>query len=140
MNARSHLLAFACVTALFSGACGATSRYVMRVDRQFDRAAQPPSPHQELAGQTYRAEAPTDRWEVSIDGPRLTLVAIGTHATNVTKLEGREVASKAGERRFDLQGAVAGGRFVLREGEAELTLYGSGVPVVSSERGRLLPR
>jgi hypothetical protein len=44
---------------------------------------------------------------------------------------------------FDLQeGTFAGGRFVVwstKQGlQAELTIYGSGVPIISSERGALL--
>jgi hypothetical protein len=44
--------------------------------------------------------------------------------------------------RYELtEGAFAGGRFVIGSVasglEAELTLYGSGVPIASSERGAL---
>jgi hypothetical protein len=38
------------------------------------------------------------------------------------------------------RGAFAGGRFVVRGDEAELALYGSGVPVAASERGELVAR
>jgi hypothetical protein len=38
----------------------------------------------------------------------------------------------------------AGGRFVIWSGDrslqAEMTIYGSGVPIVTSERGRLVPK
>jgi hypothetical protein len=34
----------------------------------------------------------------------------------------------------------AGGRFIVRGEEAELTVFGSGVPVVSNERGKRVTR
>jgi hypothetical protein len=37
-------------------------------------------------------------------------------------------------------GTMAGGRFVISGGRAELTIYGSGVPIVESERGTLVQR
>ena len=42
------------------------------------------------------------------------------------------------ERRFDLDGL--GGEFIVRGDEAEVTMFGSGVPVLSSERGVLVQR
>ena len=46
-------------------------------------------------------------------------------------------------REYELEeGCISGGRFVVRtvgeRVEAELTRYGSGVPIISSERGRLI--
>jgi hypothetical protein len=126
---------------VLSACSSATSRYVMRVDRSFDRSAQPLTPSGDLSEASYRAEAPADRWEIAIDGSKVVLTAIGEHPTRLQRLEGHEVSGTAGKvRRFDLEGAPAGGRFVLRDDEAELTVFGSGVPVVSSERGKVVPR
>ena len=65
-------------------------------------------------------------------------VSIGTAPRLGTAAKGTR-----GSLRYELTtGTVAGGRFVVwstaRGLEAELTLYGSGIPIVSSERGRLV--
>jgi hypothetical protein len=115
----------------------------LRVDRTFDQREQPSTPAQELRSESYRAAPPTDRWVVSIEGAKLVLTAIDpASAQGSVRLEGREMPSVyTGERRFELdEGAFAGGRFVIRGDEAELTMFGSGVPVVSSERGKLVVR
>lgn len=129
--------------AVLLGCGGSTSRYVMRVDRMYDRnaAQQPRVPSEDLPPESYQAAAPTDRWAVAIEGSKVVLTPIGEHPMKVTRLEGKEVASsRPEERRFDLDGSFAGGRFLLKGDDAELTLYGSGVPVVSSERGKLVTR
>ena len=112
---------------------------VLVVDRVFDRAQQPTAPSAEVPAASYRTIAPEERWGVAIDGARVVLVPLAKGSEK--SLEGTEIAGAAGERRFELkEGAFAGGRFVLRGDEAELTLYGSGVPVVSSERGKVVRR
>lgn len=127
--------------ALLLACGGSTSRYVMRVEQTFDRSASqlPQQPSEDIPSESYRSAAPSDRWDVTIDGSKVVLSATGDHPTKIHRLEGREVPSgRAEERRFDLDGAPAGGRFLVRGDAAELTLYGSGVPVISSERGKLV--
>ena len=129
--------------AVLAGCGGSTTQYVMRVDRMYDRSAaqQPQVPPEELAPESYRPAAPADRWQVVIRGSKVVLTAIGEHPTKVTRLEGKEVPSgRPEERRFDLEGVLGGGRFLVHGDDAELTLFGSGVPVVSSERGKLVTR
>jgi hypothetical protein len=131
--------------AVLAGGCatgsGANKRWVLRVDRKLERGAQPPTPDDELPPESYRSAPPVDRWEVSIEGDRVVLTAIGEAPTGARRLVGTETAGVPGERRFEIRdGAFAGGRFVVRGDEAELTVFGSGVPVVSSERGKLLGR
>ena len=58
-------------------------------------------------------------------------------------MRGNYITSEAENITFELsEGVFAGGRFVVRSNgetsEAELTIYGSGVPIVLSERGNLL--
>ena len=121
----------------------AAGRYVMRVDRVWGRTTQPARPDDELPPESYRAEAPADRWEVTLEGSRVVLTPVSPSNGGPRRLEGAETAPAAGatERRFELgPGAFAGGRFVLRGDEAELTMFGSGVPIVSSERGTLVAR
>ena len=124
---------------------GPTTRYVMRVDRTFDRtvASQPGLPDDALPSESFRPEAPVDRWEVTIDGDKVVLTSIGEHPTlrDAVRLEGKaRSGGRTDERRFDLAGPIAGGRFSVDGDSAELTLYGSGVPVISSERGKLVKR
>jgi hypothetical protein len=118
-------------------------QYVLRVDRQLDREEQPDLPTSALPAEGYRALPPTDRWNVSIGGSRVVIVP-GDQPSDLglTRIEGRETRSAtAGERYFEItSGVPAGGRFTVRGEEAELTIFGSGVPVVSSERGRLITR
>jgi hypothetical protein len=69
---------------------------------------------------------------------RLREVSIGTAPWRGTIAQG-----SPGSLRYELStGTFAGGRWIVwntaRGLEAELTLYGSGVPIVSSERGRLV--
>ena len=129
--------------AVLAGCAGSSTQYVMRVDRMYDRSAlqQPQVPSDEIPPESYRPAGPADRWQVVIEGPKVVLTAIGEHPTKLTRLEGKEVPSgRPEERRFDLEGVLGGGRFLVHGDDAELTLFGSGVPVVSSERGKLVTR
>ena len=112
---------------------------LFRVDRVWDRAEQPRLPNDDLPDTAYRSfgeeVSSSKHWEVMVDGEEVVLVC------GKTRLRGRESSNVFNERRFDLtEGALAGGRFVLRGEDAELTLFGSGVPLLSSERGKLIPR
>lgn len=136
------LLAVAALAACTSGGSG--GRYLMRVDRTFDRGAlpQPSAPDAVLPGESYRTTPPADRWEVAIEGSTVVLTPIEAKP-GFTRMEGTEnkATSTSGERHFDLgKGAFAGGRFIVRGDDAELTVFGSGVPIVSSERGKLVTR
>ena len=108
---------------------------ILRVDRVFDRVEQPRFPNDDLPDTSYKSVPNEDRWEVTVDGDQVFLTQ------KEQRLRGRESSNVFGERRFDItEGSVAGGRFVLRGEDAELTLFGSGVAVVSSERGKLVSR
>ena len=81
------------------------------------------------------------------DGPEYTVV-VSDSASRVsigdTPMEGQVGASVDDRVTYDLtDGTFAGGRFVAWEGDlglqAELTIYGSGLPIVASERGDLAP-
>lgn len=112
---------------------------LFRVDRVWDRAEQPRLQNDDLPDTSYRGfgeEASYAKlWEVMVDGAEVVLVC------GKTRLRGRESSNVFNERRFELtEGAFAGGRFVMRGEDAEITIFGSGVAVVSSERGKLVPR
>jgi hypothetical protein len=73
-------------------------------------------------------------------GGRWQLARIGD-----TPWEGEFRESASGQLHYELTaGATAGGRFLIWSTpaglEAEITLYGSGVPIALSERGRLVRR
>ena len=62
-----------------------------------------------------------------------------------TPIEGQVTLSVDDRVTYDLNdGTFAGGRFVVWEADlglqAELTIYGSGLPIVASERGDLIPQ
>lgn len=127
-------------------ASGASSgRFVLRVDRTFDRREQPSRSDEELEVDSYRDSAPSDRWLVVLRGPSLRVTELTLAEGVSAHLEGTEIASASPsrERRFELRATnfgALGGRFVIRGDEAELTIYGGDVPIVASERGLLIPR
>jgi hypothetical protein len=125
-------------------ACGGgpatNNTFVMRVDRALDRTAAVVT-ERDISPDRYQPVTAIDRWEVAFDGPSVTLVPIAPIHPTQGRIAGTEVSSSADERRFTLgDGAFAGGRFVVRGDRAEVTLYGSGVPIVSSELGTLVRR
>jgi hypothetical protein len=82
------------------------------------------------------ADGPTHHVTVSDRGSR---VSIGARP-----LKGQRTTAFDSYLAYDLrEGTFAGGRFVVWPGEhgpqAELTIYGSGRPIVRSERGALVP-
>jgi hypothetical protein len=83
------------------------------------------------------------------DGPIYTVVLSGLGArvsiagANDDSIFGSRSSATADRVVFDLS-VFAGGRLVVRSGkpslQGDLTIFGSGVPVISSERGRLTPK
>ena len=97
----------------------------------------PAFPHDELDEEDYRPvdDGPRHAVEVSADGAR---VEVGENP-----MVGERKDAGATRIAYDLsEGLFAGGRFVVWETEegleAELTIYGSGRPIVQSERGRIV--
>jgi len=112
----------------------------LRVDRVWDRdRGHVGLPTDPLDESDYRpiSDGPTYHVAVSPQGER---VAIGQ-----PPIGGRCTATADNRHTYDLsEGTFAGGRFVVWSGatglQAELTIYGSGLPIVQSERGALVPR
>jgi hypothetical protein len=133
-------------TTSTSGTGSSTAgHYVMRVDRTYDKSQQPTGPSDTLPDESYRERAPADRWEIAIEGNRVVLTEIGSPSGIADRrLEGTLAPESTNtERRFELgDGKLGGGngRLILRGDEAELTIFGSGVPILMSERGKLLTR
>ncbi len=80
------------------------------------------------------AAGPRYRFDVSENGRRIEVAE--------PRMVGRLQGTSSGRSTFDLvEGAPTGGRIVVWRGsrglEAELTIYGSGVPIIKSERGAL---
>ncbi|MBN1948002.1 MAG: hypothetical protein JW797_20205 [Bradymonadales bacterium] len=116
----------------------ADGEWVMQVDRRWN-------------GELGDIQLPTDPleeedYEPVEDGASYTvLVSGGWEFVSIgdTPLVGRLTATTSGYLWYDItDGAFAGGRFLVWVGEAglqaELTLYGSGLPIVASERGALV--
>jgi len=113
-------------------------RWSLRVTRTWDAtSATVTAPSDPLREADYRpaAEPLVHPVVVSKSG---TTVTIGT-----TPFTGTRTAASSTSIDFDLStGTFAGGRFIVRPGtdtlEAELTLFGSGRPIVESHRGELI--
>ena len=156
------------LACLFFGACGSSTKPVVeagasapaaeasatsleelagkRYEYSVDCAWQRPSSAREPSAQPlpeaeYSAVAPTPRYEVvfSPDGGSVTLSALVAGEGSLTG----ERSADVGERWSYELSAFAGGVFqIWREDaalHAELTIYGSGLPVVESTRGLLSP-
>jgi hypothetical protein len=84
-------------------------------------------------GPTYRVAVSEEGTRVSFGGGRTTYDAV---------VSGKQTSTADGRLTYDLTGLFAGGRFVVwknAEGlQGEFTIYGSGRPIISSERGRLV--
>jgi hypothetical protein len=111
----------------------------LRVDRAWDgQSGSAGSPSDQLADNAYQR----------VTGGGTYRVIVSDHASAVsigpTSVRGQRTTSAGTCLVFSLsEGAFAGGRFVVWEGseglQAEVTLYGSGRPIVESERGALVP-
>jgi hypothetical protein len=126
------------VAGAVSRSTASNGRYVLRVDRVFDPRSAPWLTVEEV-NDGYQEGAPSDRWEVAIDGASVVLTELGGYSGSGYRLEGREEAAVDGERRYHLQADSFDdhGVLVVRGDEAELTLFARG-PAKLSERGRLL--
>jgi hypothetical protein len=127
-----------------AGACGGSvdetpSRYVLHVDRTagdtVSTGATEPIPDS-----SYNPIVAHDRYEIVVSGFDATITPIVSVPWG-GELHGVRVDATGDEMRFALdQRPFAGGTLVIRGEQGELTLYGSGVPIVSSERGTISRR
>jgi hypothetical protein len=110
----------------------------LKVDRAWDgQTGAPQFPSDTIADSAYKAVS---------GGPVYQVVASagGQQVTIAGTVQARRVKATDTVVQYDVyQAAFAGGRFVVwssSEGlQAEFTIYGSGVPITSSERGLLVP-
>ncbi|MBX3191456.1 MAG: hypothetical protein KF819_30960 [Labilithrix sp.] len=121
------------------GACGGevANRWVLRVDRALDASsrARLSEPIDEAS---YTPQPPADRYEIVVRGDAVEVAPLDG---KLGKMTGAREASTTGETRFRLsEGTFAGGVLVVRGDRGEITIYGSGVPIVLSERGALISR
>jgi hypothetical protein len=111
---------------------------MLRVDRVLDKDTRTSAASDEPSSASYVAAQPIDRWEVLLRGSSVVLTEVGGRKL---RLEGREESSRDGTRRFAFGDGALGktGRFVLHPDDtAEVIIFGAGVRVVESERGRLV--
>lgn len=134
---------------LLVASCGGAvddDAYVLRIDHEWDAST---NARFTLADETYVACPPRDAYRVVFGGDAVEVMALvdtalGRKGTVVTgaphpsESEGRGAPRRARESRFELDGGE--GELVVRGELAVVTRFGSGVPVLSSERGTLVPR
>ena len=113
--------------------------WYFRVDRVWNGSGNPPFPSSLLAESTYShvSNGPTYRIVISGTGFQGYEISIGD-----IPMRGHQQPPGAPQIIFDLrEGTFAGGRFLITHGkdglEGELTIYGSGLPIIKSERGTL---
>jgi hypothetical protein len=115
-------------------------QWVLTVDRVWDgTSGNIVLPTDPLSDDNYRPVSQEPMYLVVLSDQGRT-VSVG-----VTPFVGARAALSTERVLFTLsQGTFAGGRFVVWPGaetlQAELTLYGSGRPIVQSERGSLVPK
>ena len=116
---------------------GLAGIWYFRVDRIWDGSGNPGFPNLLLAESTYShvSNGPTYRIIISGRPEQGYQVSIGD-----PPIQGHQQPTYALQYVFELQdGTFAGGRFLIMHGkdglEGELTIYGSGIPVIKSERG-----
>lgn len=114
-------------------ATGIEGAWTLRVDRAWTAPDGITEPGQALDEADYHA----------VTGPDYAVVITATGVTvGDVPMEGARGADVGVRAHFELDGGTfAGGRFeVWDDGglQAELTLFGSGVPIASSERGALI--
>ena len=114
-------------------------QWVLTVDRVWDGVSgNIIFPSDPLSEDDYQPAPQVSTYRVVLSDQGRT-VSVAT-----TPFVGARTAASGERVFFDLsQGTVAGGRFVVWAGaetlQGELTLYGSGRPIVQSERGSLVP-
>jgi hypothetical protein len=129
----------------------ADGEWVMQVDRQWDHATgNVQFPSDEIKEEYYQPVNDGDTYEVTVTAgwEKVAVDGWGNVVVGATSLSGVLTASSidsSSRLTYDLtSGSMGGGRFVVWSGEsglqAELTIYGSGVPIISSERGALNPK
>jgi len=133
---------FSVIAVVVAGAsaCGGgteSTRYVLRVDRTLDSSRAVVEPFDDSA---FKQHEPRDRYGVAVDGDHVTIDPLEGQPAGPA-IEGTLVGTRPGESRYALdKGTFAGGRLLISGDRAELTIFGSGVPIVGSERGSLVRR
>jgi hypothetical protein len=110
--------------------------WVLSVDRTLRANPGISLPMQPLTEQDYEPASPKTEHTVTVSMKGLQV------SVDQPPRVGDRVSANGSQLSFDLQtGTFAGGRFLVWQAsgglQAELTIYGSGVPVASSERGEL---
>jgi len=120
----------------------ATGRFKLRVDEAWKSSL---NVEMAMGDASYAPVPARDAYEVVLDGEEVTVRPLFTGRPVTyrgTRSARGEYGSpvRPGERRFSLvDGSVTGELVIYGEGRAEVTRFGWGVPIVSSERGVLRP-
>ena len=119
--------------------------WVLRVDRIWDSGSRrdPSSGSGRLDDAQYRPLSNTRNYSIVVSegGSQVKIGAQQRESVGPKNLWGSR-ASSGEELTYELDGSFAGAKFVVWSGEhglqGELTIYGSGVPILSSQRGAVL--
>ena len=115
--------------------------WLWRVDREWDPSSGTPTqPGDELPDADYQSLVAVIPYDVQVSPDWLTVVVT---AEDGVSFDGAVTPTTDGRLVYDLSDATfAGGRFIIWSSaaglQAELTLFGSGVPIVESRRGGLI--
>ena len=138
------VVAVFCISNNISAENGLEGMWHFRVDRVWDGSGDPSFPFSPLAESSYCpvANGPTYRIEISGSPGKDYLISIGD-----PPIKGHQMPANSLEHQANPLGIVfsldvfVGGRFVIMPGknvlQGELTKYGSGRPIIKSERGVL---
>lgn len=137
----SYVLTVDCLcTDSDSGIDLSDGEWLLRVNRRWNGdPTSVTSPAAPLPQEDYEPVSDGPSYEILLGG-HLRLASIGDEP-----FEGELTTEPDQELTYELTtGTLAGGRLVIRADasglQAELTMYGSGVPIASSERGPLIPK
>jgi hypothetical protein len=117
--------------------------YTLEVDR-ISNNPDVQFPSETLEESDYEQTDEGNRYHVSFSENAQTVTIAGEPtAGEIAAIIGKMQTDEEDLRRYEIEeGLPAGGRFIVwvadNHFEAELTVYGSGIPIVRSERGRLV--
>lgn len=117
-------------------------RWIMVVDRVWNRENQPQFPMDTFSETDYEPTSDDDPYFVTFSDDGLSVTIEGKLPEGQSAVGHLESDDSVNRLYNLLDGTFAGGRFVIwiadNKFQAEFTIYGSGVPIIYSKRGKLV--